>query len=29
VEIDTHLLGTLAPDGRLSRVDQITRTLPG
>jgi hypothetical protein len=29
VEIDTHLFGTLAPDGRLSRVDQITRTLPG
>lgn len=28
VEIDSHLFGTLAPDGRLRRVDQITRTLP-
>jgi hypothetical protein len=29
LEIDAHLFGTLARDGRLSRVDQITRTVPG
>ena len=29
LEIDVHLFGTLARDGRLRRVDQITRTLPG
>src|SRR4051794_2469587 len=28
VEIDSYLFGTLATDGRLRRVDQITRTLP-
>jgi hypothetical protein len=28
VEIDSYLFGTLAADGRLRRVDQITRTLP-
>jgi ketosteroid isomerase-like protein len=27
--MDAHLFGTLAADGRLRRVDQITRTLPG
>ena len=27
--IDAHLFGALATDGRLRRVDQITRTLPG
>ncbi|NYF54558.1 nuclear transport factor 2 family protein [Micromonospora purpureochromogenes] len=25
---DIHLFGRLAPDGRLRRVDQLTRTLP-
>src|SRR5688572_20540012 len=28
VEIDNYLFGTLAVDGRLRRVDQITRTVP-
>ncbi|WP_214407163.1 nuclear transport factor 2 family protein [Pseudonocardia lacus] len=27
--MDAQLFGTLAADGRLRRVDQITRTLPG
>ena len=27
--MDAHLFGTLAADGRLRRVDRITRTLPG
>jgi hypothetical protein len=27
--MDVHLFGALAADGRLRRVDQITRTLPG
>jgi hypothetical protein len=28
LQIESHLFGTLAPDGRLSRVHQVTRTLP-
>lgn len=28
VNTDIHMFGTLAPDGRLVRVDQLTRNVP-